>query len=459
MKRKMLSLMLSLFLMVTILGGCGNNGKAPIDNKDSTEENKASTEDTVSNNTDDLKFNDVTIKVAARYTENGDIESDYYINKVKEFNEMDNGITVEMTNITDEANYLNTLSTNFASGDVPNVFQEYGGSRCLNYIESDALLDLTPYLDADPEWRDGFYSTNWDPCIYTDYGYDGTYGVPWGAYQVLLYYNKAILEDNNIEVPESFDQLLEACQTLKDNGVSPFIVGEKDIYRFGHLHSILSLKTYGPEIAEKLANREVPYDGEEMLNIYGMIKDMVDKGYLGDRLMNAAAPEEREYFGQGECAFMYDTSRAAAVLQDTELLKSGNIGVTAFPYVKEEYKNVEMGGASSAYYITKMNATEEEIEASVVFLKYITNTDYANGLMKLYPNTYSVKTTVDSDNYLYNEILNAMSTAEVYKTDLQNYDGASHMTNTVREALQLLAIGESPETVGKQIVAAIAEYE
>ncbi len=428
-------------------------------------ENKESAESTNSTkntegseyDVDNMTFNDVVIHVSTRNVEGGDdATGNYYISMVEKFNEMDNGITVEMTNISTESDYLDKLSTDFASGDAPNLFLEYGGARCLDYLESGTLLNIQPYLDEDPEWSEGFLDY-WEPCIYE--GYEGTYGVPWGAYQVVLYYNKAILEENNVEVPTTWDELMEACATLKGNGVQPFQVGEKDIYRFGHLHTVLSLKTFGPEIGAKLGTREITYDSKEMIQIYDMIKGMVDKGYLGDNLLSTDSGQEDTLFEEGKAAFQYNGSWGAANMQDSDLFANEEIGVTTFPIVNEEYAHVEMGGASDAYFISKLNATEEEIAASVVFLKYITSVEYTNGLVEVNPNTYAIKSTAVSENYLLNEILQLMKETEISKSDLQNYDTQAHMINTVRTALQMLAMENSSEEVGEQIVDTIAQYE
>ena len=177
---------------------------------------------------------------------------------------------------------------------------EYGGARCLDYIEADALVNLQPYLEADEEWYNGFMESCWEPAHFEDYGYEGLYCVPYTNYQIVLFYNKDILAENGVEVPTTWDELMDACATLKENGVQPFIVGEKDNYRFGHLHTVLSLKTYGGEIGKELGSREVSYDGEEMLNIYSMIKEMIDKGYLGDNLLSTDAQQEGSYFQEGK---------------------------------------------------------------------------------------------------------------------------------------------------------------
>lgn len=51
-----------------------------------------------------------------------------------------------------ENDYLDRLSTDIASGDAPDIFMQYGGTNCLDYVESDILLNLQSYFDADEEW-------------------------------------------------------------------------------------------------------------------------------------------------------------------------------------------------------------------------------------------------------------------------------------------------------------------
>ena len=98
---------------------------------------------------EDATFDNVELKLYANLSE---ASLAYYEEKIQEFNDSGKGITVELTNITTEADYIDRLSTDFASGDIPNVFMEYGGARCLDYMEAGALLNLEPYLDADPDW-------------------------------------------------------------------------------------------------------------------------------------------------------------------------------------------------------------------------------------------------------------------------------------------------------------------
>lgn len=409
-----------------------------------------------------VQLEDVTIRVATR---NGggseDAVSSYYESKVQEFNEMDNGITVEMINISTEADYNDKLSTDFASGDAPNVFLEYGGSRVLDYLEAGYLLDLQPYLEADPEWYAGFQETGWATCKFEDYGYEGTYGVPSETYQILLYYNEEILENNGIEVPTTFDELMDACAKLVEAGVTPFQVGEKDAYRFGHLHTVLSLKTYGADVAAKLGSREWTYDGEEMNAIYTMMKEMVDKGYMGENLLSTDKGMEDTAFEEGNVAFKYDGSWYPGQIQNSgsALYTEQKVGVARFPYINEEYALTDMGGPTDAYYVSTLNASEEEIQASVIFLKYLASVDYIEGLIAVNPNTYAYNVEVTTDNYLLGEVISIMAETQDVRSDLQNYDTQSMAMNTVRASLQGLAMGNSVEEVGAEIVDTLSQYE
>lgn len=410
----------------------------------------------------DVQFNDVTIRIATRNGGGAESAVDaYYLSKVEEFNAMDNGITVEMTNISTESDYLDRLSTDFASGDAPNIFLEYGGARVLDYLEADYLLDLTPYLEADPDWYGGFKENGWSTCKFEDYGYEGIYGVPSETYQILLFYNKTLLEENGVEVPGTWDELMDACTKLKEDGVQPFEVGEKDSFRFGHLHTALSLKKYGADVAQKLASREMKYDGEEMLSIYEMIKTMIDNGYLGENLLSTDKGQEDTYFEEGKAAFKYDGSWYPAQIEESGsgLFADQQVGVVRFPAIDEKYAKIDMGGTTDAYYVSTLNATDEQVQASVVFLKYLASVDYIEGLIAVNPNTYAYNVDVKTDNYLLNDVMAIMNDTEDVRSDLQGYDTQSMAMNTVRTALQGLAMGKTPEEVGKEIVDSLAEYE
>lgn len=404
----------------------------------------------------DAKEN-VTIRVASRYQ--ADVpDEQFYRDKVEEFNALDNGITVEMDNISTEAEYFDKLRTSFASGDAPNVFIEYGGSRVMDYVESDALLDMKPYFDEDPDWYDTFYPSMFGDLIYEDYP-DGIWGVPFKSYTVALFYNKEIFEEQGLTPPTTWDELLDVCAKLKEAGIKPFQIGEKDTFRLGHFHNNVVIKTLGAGAAAQLADRSLAYDSEELIETYQKIKDLLDNGYLGDDIISMDYTTEKSVFADGGAAMHYDGSWYVSEIYGTDFYDK--VGVVPFPTINEEYADNAQGGASDMWFVTKMDKSDEEIAASVEFLKWFTSIETYEANRKVAAVIYPVKLEPDTDveNPLLDEINEIVSGYSAMQTDLQNPDPASHMMDTVRNALQGLAMGNSAEECGKEIVDRIAEYE
>lgn len=407
------------------------------------------------------EFKDVTITIHTRWDE-ADISGPLYQAMVDGFMEKYPGITVECINIPTESEWLNSESVLMSDkSSMPNIIEEYGGSRVAGYIEQDLIVDMEPYYKQYPEWKERFNALGDSLTDFSSYGYEGSYGVAYTAYQVMLFYNEDILNENGIDPAsiKSWDDLMAACETLKANGVQPFEMGEKDDYRFGHLHSALNYKTYGCDMAEKLGTREVAYDGEEQKAIYEMIKEAADKGYLGTNLLGNDDGQERSIFNTGGAAFLFmGTWYCAEDKTGQELFDNQKIHAMRMPYVNEEYELHDMGGGNEAYYVVD-TGDAEEVAASVLFLKYMTSEEVVNTFVEGYPTPMCLEITTDAGNYLSKEASAIIAETEDVRGDIENYDTATHMINTVRQALQGIAMGSSADDVGKTIVDLIAEYE
>ncbi len=410
---------------------------------------------------DSYEVSGITVKLySGQNPDGGDPESDYFVSKVKEWNDENNGITIEPIFISTEKDYLDRLATDFASGDAPDVFYQYGGTNCLEYVRSGILLNLSPYLEYDQDWKNGIVKANWGPATYDKFGYEGVYGVPFSAYEIFLYYNEEYLDACGLDVPVTWEDLEHCCEVLQENGYQPFLFGEGANYKYGHFLSTLAAKAYGAGFQDQLAAREYTYESPEILDLMQRIKDLQDKGYFGDNILSIDAQAERSYFGAGDCAFMMDLSRGGAVLADTECFKKQTIHVAKFPYINEEYATVNMGGPSSNYFVCTLNKSEEQIQASLKVLKWLTSQPFIDGLVKLYANTYSVIPSEGIiDNYLFTECNNLMGETTEYVQELAQVSNNTAELTVVRDALQLLVSGSTPEEVGKEIMTNLANYE
>lgn len=393
---------------------------------------------------------DIVITVASRF--GSDVPDEiFFREQVNAFSALDNGITVEMINIPTESDYLNMLRTSFANGDTPNVFIEYGGSRVAEYIEAGALVNIAPYFEEYPEWYNIFYPAMFEELIFD--GFDGIWGVPFQAYMVIMYYNTELFEEHELMPPTTWDEMMEVSQVFLDAGIRPFQAGARDTWRLGHLHTNIVLKSLGSDAITGLTNRTIAYDSPEMLETFRLIYEMANRGFLGIDPLNTDYDTEKALFVAGEVAMRWDGTWFISEIFGTETYD--RTGVAPFPTINPEFARVAQGGPSDMWFVSQLNKSDEEIAASIEFLRFIASPEYFAGnnevASSLYPARFT-PTAATPANPLLDQVNDILGNMEALRPDLQNHDPEPHMLDTVRNSLQGLLMGISPEDVAQNII-------
>jgi len=397
---------------------------------------------------------DVTIRVLSRWSDELPT-SVYFREAVEMFNDADNGIKVEGEHINDETSYLDKLRTQFAIGEYPNVFFEYGGSRIVDYVESGLLLDLQPALDADPSWRDSFLPL-FDKWQYTQF--PGTFGVPAEFYAVTIFYNTDIFSKVGVTPPATLDEFETVCDKLLAAGYTPIALGEKDIWRAGHFLNNLVLKSFGAQGVADLASRKMTYDDPRMVALYGKIQEYFKKGYFGSDSVTVDYNMEQALFHNEKSAMHMDGSwYCGAAIQS---LITSKIKAFPFPSINAANKNSFQGGAAGGWSV--VNIDDAHNEASVKFVKSVSNPEYFSILqVKNKGGVYPAK--FESDDSVIDPVtishMAAIQNAKEFRDDIQTYDPLSSMLDTCRTALQGLFIGKSPQETASKIMTEIKANE
>ena len=172
----------------------------------------------------------------------------------------------------DESAFNNILSTDMASGKMANIYRVQGVANLQKYIDNGFLLDVTPYLEADPEWGKSFAPGALS--YYSVPGKEGTYAIPMESGLIGVYYHEDRLKEAGVEkFPETWDELLAAIDKLNANGVTPIALGESSNYMGGHLHDQIFYKWLGTEAAKELGNRSKKWTDPDVVQTLQYIKD------------------------------------------------------------------------------------------------------------------------------------------------------------------------------------------
>jgi ABC-type glycerol-3-phosphate transport system substrate-binding protein len=204
----------------------------------------------------------------------------------------------------------------------------------------------------------------------------------------------------------------------------------------------------------RLATRELAYDSPEVIETFRVIEEMVSRGFLGQDILSNDYNTERAAFEAGQVAMRWDGTWYVSEIFDTPAYDF--TGVAPFPWINEEHSNAIQGGMSDGFFISSLNATDEQIEASVEFLEFLTSREnfarFNEAATVLFPADFDA-TPDTPDNPTFDQVIEIAATMRYMRPDLQNPDVETHMLDTVRNALQGLAMGNSAEETAEQIVA------
>lgn len=317
----------------------------------------------------------------------------YFEKAVEEFEAANPDIDIKMEAVADEP-YKDKIRVLMASKQVPDIYFSWSGEFGKKFARGGRAYDITGAV-YDSDWKDVFSEASLGP-----FKYEGKlYGVPMNVDAKYMLYNKKIFADNNIAEPQSFDELIAACTTLKDAGIEPIAFGNQFPWAASH---------YIGEIIGKLVPDEI------RLTDYALTRDS-DELYTHPGYVEALAAFQRlndeGCFNRGSNALTHGIARGSFLAERNammymELVEFGRVGGS--PLEKSGWDffplpNFEGGqgdqnlltGAPDGFMIS---ADTEHPEEAVRFLKFLTSAEQGRKYVDITGMTSAVKGSITKDN-------------------------------------------------------------
>lgn len=147
-----------------------------------------------------------------------------FMNKtVADYNASQDKVTVEM-----DTSGVDVVSASFVRGNPPDLMLANYNYEVARFVQRCALSDLSG-TDAAASVRDDLQP------LMDQYGScEGTVSaLPYSVMASSVIYNPEIFEEQGLEVPTTWDELIEVCTTLQDAGITPFYATFKDDWTVG----------------------------------------------------------------------------------------------------------------------------------------------------------------------------------------------------------------------------------
>jgi multiple sugar transport system substrate-binding protein len=153
-----------------------------------------------------------------------------------------------------------------------------------------------------------------------------------------VYYRSDIFEENGIEVPETYDDLIAACGTLRDAGIAPVTIGTKFLWTTAGWFDYINLRTNGLEYHLSLMNGETPYTDDGVRETMANWQQAIDAGCFIDDHSAYSWQEAIPFMVQGEAAMYLIGNFITPFFPEDEI---DNYGFFQFPVINADVGTYE----------------------------------------------------------------------------------------------------------------------
>ena len=240
--------------------------------------------------------NDQTLRVAMGSP--GEAQIRVWESVAEQFEADHDGWKVDL-NFQDDDMYQTIGLPNLLNGrNAPDVYFEWAGNRLATRNDDGFVADLTPFVEDGP---------------LTGVLQDDQYGAVTADGKILmvphiadvtnvLWYNTEILDAAGIQAPTSWDELLEACDTLAADGIVPIASGNKDLWAAGNWLAHLVSRVVGHEEYDKALSGKADFDTPEWKKAFGYVEQLAQHKCVNESVNAIDDNEGAQLFFQGKAA-------------------------------------------------------------------------------------------------------------------------------------------------------------
>lgn len=293
-------------------------------------------------------------------------------------------IEINMNTVPDP---VKVLTSRFATNDIPPLFTDFPTQLQFKekvkngYIEN--LSDQPFIKDVNEKYL--------DMTVADDGGY---YSLPYARNYMAVYYNINLFEQNNVKIPTTYAEFIEACKLFQSKGITPLYLPLKDV---GHIFQAtnIAFAPGGVEEMVKVAKGEGQVEGNpEFLVFAKKLRELTQ--YANKDAFGVSAQMMQEAFANGQAAMIISGSYGRGNIK----VANPNLKFGAFPLPNDTFDTTTALSGVNASLSISAKAKPEEKEAALTFLKYIARPEVAQKWSDLSGEPSIIKGTTYGDQYL-----------------------------------------------------------
>ena len=392
-------------------------------------------------------------------------EEEYTHEMISKFEEEHPDIEIDYT-FMPYTDHVEKLKVDLSAGDAADVYGVQTGAMYKEFRDFEE--DLTPYLKE--KYGDDWASNYNEYAMSLLKGEDGEYyAVPLGlSYAGYVWANMKYFDKYDLELPTNYDELKEVCQTFRDNGEYPLVIGAKD--------SWINIDTWMNIAADinkdKLYSAiegETPFTDEDLVQSFQIWQNCFTDGIFQDGALGVGMYTDSTdmYQKEGSVPMILNGSWALGAYMDSDEQSQevyNSEGAAHKVFLMDWNNDGKTAPVEEAVDVSlAINNQSEVKEAAWIFVDWMIHegADFLiNGHLQYMPARNDIKLNVEGLNE--NGTENLEYCVEQGKDNVGGYREMAYaeLKETISNELTELALGDiTPEEAAETIEAASQTQE
>lgn len=282
MKKKVLTAILSLSIIVSLVAGCSSQSS------DTASDGSSSSGES---------SDQVTFELSMHVANVQEQEPAIYA-VVQAFMEQNPNVTINLTGEETNEHY-NKMKMDAQAGTLPDVFSNLLAPSKEMAANGD-LYNLDDFI------KENNLSDIMNDNMLNSMNVDGSvYGLPYQKLVSGFFYNQAVFDQYGVKVPETYDELLDAVKVFQENGITTIAKGAQDPYSVWGTMGLLCRFGYFDKIDDILAGDE-KFDNPDFVKFYEKLDELREAGAFPSNVSTSTYYDAKEMFMSGQAA-MFDS--------------------------------------------------------------------------------------------------------------------------------------------------------
>lgn len=357
--RKVVTFLVSSIMTLSMMGCAGGAAKTATDVKSESTPaaSKEATKDTPASTDEVVKLNLWHIWAAESESSKAPFEA-----AVKEFNEENPNIQVVL-DATENETYKTKMTATIAANEAPDIYFYWSGGYMKNIVDAGKVLALDEYLDD--ATKDKILKGT-----LTNMTFDGkVYGIGHSMSVGTFFVNTELFDKYSVKIPETWDELVTACKTFRENGITPMAIGAKDRWCINMYLDIIETRAGGYEACYNALTKKGSFVNDGIIEGAKKLQELVDMGAFTNGALGVSRDESEVPFYNGQVPMYVNGSWTIGNISADDCPVKGKIAIAKFPTINANSNaNDFTGGVAETFVV---NAGTKYPEQAVYALKTI----------------------------------------------------------------------------------------